>query len=158
MRGQQGQQQRLLHIARADHPCGHAVDGAVKEIQADQRLIAGAAAHDFIGNAAQVVRQRDHMVAVPVHGAGYVQRQLIVEGQLRGDFVRDGLLRVVVAIVQQIVHAGLPGRVGGVKFVAANSVGFQPNAEYLAFHAVDHARQGLGKDLIQAVAQAQARG
>jgi hypothetical protein len=87
----QGQQQGFDHAPRADDPGGDAVDAGVEEVQADVDSLQVIAAHQFLGDRLQFVRQRDHVVAVPPHAAADVQQQFVQVQHHGRDLVRDDL-------------------------------------------------------------------
>ena len=74
---EQGEQERLEHVPRADDPGGHAVDAGVEEVEADVDAVEVVAADDLLRDRLQLVGEGHDVVAVPAHAAADVQQDLV---------------------------------------------------------------------------------
>src|ERR1035438_6485320 len=156
---EQGDQKRLEHVARADHPGGHAVDAGVEVVQAHVNLGSElAAAHQFLGDVLQFVVQEHHVIAVPTNRAADVQQQAGAEHQHRGNLLGNHFGGVVVPGVER-QHFLARYRVAHVELERTNRVTFGADAEKLGFHRVqvNAGIDGFGEYLVQSVRQTLAR-
>ena len=66
----------LLGIARADHPCGDAIDRRIKEIEADVDTFHLTTGDTLLKDRGGRIVQGDDVVAIPTHTTAHVQQQL----------------------------------------------------------------------------------
>ena len=124
---------------QARDPRGDAVDGGVKIVRREEYAAQRVRADDLLHHFARLVVKEHHMVAVPAHGAGDVQRQTVIEQEHGADLVGDKLGRVIVTVVHERRN------VAGIHIVRAelrraDGVGFQTNAEDLGLDAREDLR------------------
>ena len=72
---EQGDEQGLEQVARADGPCGDAVDAGVEIVQPEMGAPKVIVADEFMGDGLQLVGHRHHVVAVPAHAPADVQQE-----------------------------------------------------------------------------------
>lgn len=81
VRSEKSLKKSLLNVSHTDNPSGDTVDGCIKVIKRDEHTVKGAASDDLLGDLAGLVVVCHHVVGVPAHAAGYVKRDLIIEGK-----------------------------------------------------------------------------
>src|SRR6266403_183568 len=158
---EQRPQDRLAHVAGADHPGGDAVDARVEEVEPDRDPVEHAAADDLVRDGLGLVVQQHHMIAVPTHAAAELEENVIHEAQHGRQLVGHDFGRVEVSGVQ--AQHDLPaGRVRQVELVGADRVALGADPEELALHGVpvdlagDRDRDHLVQRLDQAPSWAEA--
>src|SRR6267378_3422741 len=158
---QQRPQDRLAHVAGADHPGGDAVDARIEEVEPERDPIEHAAADDLVGDGLGLVVQQHHVIAVPTHAAAELEEDVIHEAQGGRQLVGYDFGGVEVPGVQ--AQHDLPaGRVRQVELVGADRVALGADPEELALHGVpvelagDRDRDHLVQRLDQAPSRAEA--
>ena len=96
---EQRAQQRLLDASCAEHRRGDAVDARVEVVKADVDGIEGVLRGNLVHEAAALVVENGHVVAVPADGPAHVQHDLLPERQEGAELARDDLGGVEVARV-----------------------------------------------------------
>ncbi len=151
-------EQRFLQGPCADDPGGDAIDAGVKVVEPDAYARHKIAAHDFVGNCPQVVRQDHHMIAIPPHAATDMQQNLRQPHQDRGDLIGDSFGRMKVARIEAEQLAIGEG-IGQVEFMRSDDIAFRTEAEQFAFHRVEIPSlvDRLGENFVERFSQSFAR-
>jgi len=116
-------------------------------------------ADDLLCDGAELVAQRNHVVAVPADAAADVQQHFVEVHQCAGDLVGDHFGRVEVARVEAEQFAVLE-RVAHVELMRTDRAALGADAEEFAFDGVAVVTRVAfdGEDLVQRIGQAFARG
>ena len=99
-RFEESDEERAEHVARTDHPCGHAINAGVEIIQTDMNSLRISVRNDLSSDAEKVIRERHDVIAVPTDATADVEQDFRQKLQDAGDFVRDALGRVVMAGIE----------------------------------------------------------
>ena len=132
---QQGHQQRLERVARADGPSSNPVDAGVEEIQADVGAGEQFVPNEFGGDGLERVIQRDDVVAVPADATTDVEEDFRHIHQRGGKLVRDAFGRVEMPGVETEQHL-IFDRVAHVELVRTDHVALAADAEEFALDRI----------------------
>lgn len=77
LRHQQRPEKCLLHIPRSDDPIGRTTDRGVEEVEPYACPIEQVGEDELVRHRLNIVVQKDHMIAVPSHGARDVEQYLV---------------------------------------------------------------------------------
>ena len=91
---------------------------------------------DFLGNGAQVVGERDDVIAIPADPTADMQEDGIEEEKDRGNFVGDRFGGMKVAGIQAEQFMVFD-RIAQVEFMGADDSTFRADAEEFAFDRVE---------------------
>ena len=148
--GEEGFEDRLVHVARTDDDGRDAVQGSVEVVESDIGFLERGILHEFVGDFLEVVVEFKDMVGIPTDRTGDV------EGKARGikqkgrDLIRDDFGRMEVAGVEEAEDVVLQG-VAHVELMGSDRVGFHPDSEDLGFHGYVRvlAVEGDGEDFVE---------
>ena len=158
MGSEEGIQKRLSEAGDTDDPCGNAVYACVKEVKRHCDIVHSAACNYLLCDLLCLVVETDNVVGVPAHRTGYVERELLVEEQERGDLVGNDLGRMIVTVVHKRDKSVLldisEGELGG-----TDGISLKTDTENLGLEGDKHLFMVIrhGDDLVEGLLESCAR-
>ena len=140
---EQRAQEGLLHVPCSDDPRSCPADGRVEKIQSDPGPIKEVREDKLIRYRLKVVVEKDHVIAVPPHGARHMEEDFIQRKGHRTQLVGDALGGMEMPHVEAQKRS-FADRVAHLEFVASDGAGLNSNPKQLAFHGIDHISGLLG--------------